>query len=226
MPIRGKNKIINLLGHNLIEEVAASKAKEFLLQVFPYKISKEDQVLFIKSKTDEARAKILQKYHNPNLYKVSPVRESTKKMMDYLLKFYRFKLLGGVRFNRKDSDGIDRDYYGFPLSMDIDERRAFITGPSNRDDYAKNLGFNSQIDQRRKLKNIEDREKDKVLIRKKYNELRRNKPRELKVDKILSEIQELIKNGKMHYPSNKKNRFPTISTLRRIVNSVEKSAVH
>lgn len=227
MSIINKNKKVKqdtplLLGHRLkdpLEEALISKLNDIFLQVIPYNISGEDKELLRKNKTKESKLKIFKKYLNLSFYKVFIPRNKTKRVADYLLKLYKFNQDGGIRFTKEDSDGIVRDYYGFPLTMGIEKRQAFVSGPSNRDDYAKSIGLNSKIDQRTRSKNKKTREEDKVLIRKKYNELRANKPRELKVDKLLLEIQDSIKIGKIHYPSNKKNKFPTISTLRKIVNS-------
>lgn len=110
-------------------------------------------------------------------------------------------------FIRKDADGMVRDYYGFPVEMNIVERRENLMGSTKNDYFAKLiLGNKESIDRSKHLELILAR--DEFIIRK-FNELRRKKAKSNQKPEaiILKELRDRCSS----------KIIPSLNTIKQII---------
>lgn len=110
-------------------------------------------------------------------------------------------------FTRRDNDGITRDYYGFPIEMDIDERRKNLMGSTRNDCFARYfLGFRETVD-RSKFQELMAARNEYIIRR--SRELRRKKRKNnLKPEAIILQELKAICVSKV---------IPSLNTIRQII---------
>lgn len=140
-----KNKIsLEEAFGTLVEKQLKLGLEYKMKQILTWPITEEERNEFRKIKNDPKKLKKLQN-------KIADIRVAALNSLKLKNKFRKYPLLLGkylarygkaiqrgiVLFSRIDADGIMRDYYGFPINMNIDERRKYLMGSIAKDDFAK-----------------------------------------------------------------------------------------
>ncbi len=125
----------------------------------------------------------------------------------------------GVKiFSRHDEDGVERDYFGFPVDMDVDTRRKHVIGSWKTDKYTQLILKRLKIDQTlRQRKKIQKEEACRAIYKAYWDHrTRHRKEKDLGCKNLIGLIQDDIKSGKLSNPSSR-GKILKPDTLRRIV---------
>lgn len=157
------------------------------------------------------------------------------EVSEYYKKLGQVSAAGIRIFTRKDEDGIERDYWGFPSDMKCETRRKFITSSWENDAFAKiNFDDKKIIDQRTRQCHKSLRQKDWEEIRKEFRKLRNSckNNKGFPIGNIYEEILSKIKKGKLPNPRSignnkrKKNEeYPSIAYIKRKVYNRKNSSI-
>jgi len=149
-------------------------------------------------------------------------KNKVKNVYQYFVKIGANIQAGVGMYTHENADGTSTDYYGFPSSMSLTDRRKRISSSYLNDDLSEILTGNKKANKQysyqtwKRIYKSTNRKKQWSVIKDEFSKIRK-KNKKIPAENWYEEIDRLIRAGKLPNPSL--TGYPSIASIKRNVNS-------